>query len=137
MNDFAAEGLRTLMFAMKELDSSIDAASLKDKDEKTLASEMEKDLDLLGVTGLDDELQDNVASCIKDFKTANIKMWMLTGDKEETAKNIAVSCGFIDQKCNKPITIDGETQDSLNKQFTEGLKVVEADKVDASVQSNN
>ena len=103
------------MFAMKELDSSIDAAQLKDKDGKTLENEMEKEITLLGVTGLEDELQDNVAQCIKDFRTANIKMWMLTGDKEETATNIAVSCGIIDQKSNAPLKIDGEDKGALDK----------------------
>ena len=51
---------------------------------------------MLGVTGLEDTLQDDVAQCIKDFRTARIKTWMLTGDKGETAHNIAISCGLID-----------------------------------------
>ena len=45
-------------------------------------------------------------------------MWMLTGDKGETAKNIAISCGLIDEELNSPVTIDGVDKDTLTKQFT-------------------
>ena len=97
MNQHASKGLRTLMFAQKELDKNLDIAAMKDKDEEELAKEVENDIELLGVTGLEDLLQDNVAKCIKDFRTAQIKVWMLTGDKGETAKTIAISCGLIDK----------------------------------------
>ena len=40
-------------------------------------------------------LQDNVAKCIEDFRAAKMKVWMLTGDKGLTAKQIGVSCGLI------------------------------------------
>lgn len=89
MNEYSAQGLRTLIFGMKHLDPSVDY-----KNEDT--SEIEKDLEMLGVTGLEDLLQENVANCIKDFRRANIKVWMLTGDKGETAHNIAISCGLVD-----------------------------------------
>jgi magnesium-transporting ATPase (P-type) len=42
--------------------------------------ELDKDIELIGVTGLEDVLQDRVAECINDFKEAQIKVWMLTGD---------------------------------------------------------
>ena len=52
---------------------------------------------LLGVTGVEDLLQDNVSSCIQDFLQAEMKVWMLTGDKGETARQIGFSCGIIEQ----------------------------------------
>ena len=55
-------------------------------------SEMESGLTLLGATAVEDRLQDNVPEVIHDFQRAQIKVWMLTGDKFETAKNIAASC---------------------------------------------
>jgi len=58
--------------------------------------QIEKQYTLLGVSGVEDLLQDNVKSCIEDFKAANMKVWMLTGDKGETAENIGKSCGIID-----------------------------------------
>lgn len=42
--------------------------------------EFDRDIELIGVTGLEDVLQDRVAECIRDFKEAHIKVWMLTGD---------------------------------------------------------
>ena len=55
----------------------------------------ESSAQLLGATGLEDLLQDDVKSCIQDFKHAHIKVWMLTGDKGETAQNIGISTGII------------------------------------------
>lgn len=58
----------------------------------------EADLTLLGITGLEDLLQDDVKKCICEFREAKIKVWMLTGDKGETAETIGISCGLIDDK---------------------------------------
>ena len=47
--------------------------------------DIEKDFDILGVTAMEDLLQDRVKDCIQDFRDAGIKVWMLTGDKGDTA----------------------------------------------------
>ena len=47
---------------------------------------------ILGATALEGQLQDEVADCIKDVRKAGFKVWMLTGDKLETAENIGYSC---------------------------------------------
>ena len=60
------------------------------------AEEIERDLDLLGVTAIEDKLQEEVPETIRALKSAGIHVWMLTGDKEETALNIAYSCGLVD-----------------------------------------
>jgi magnesium-transporting ATPase (P-type) len=60
-----------------------------------LAEEIEKNLYLLGATAVEDKLQDQVPETIKDLIRANIKVWMLTGDKLETAENIAKACNLI------------------------------------------
>ena len=59
-------------------------------------SEMERDLVLVGSTAIEDRLQENVAEVIKFMRAAGIKVWVLTGDKKETAENIGVSCGLLD-----------------------------------------
>lgn len=51
-------------------------------------------MELLGVTGVEDKLQENVAVVIESLKNAGIQVWMLTGDKVETATCIAISAGF-------------------------------------------
>lgn len=113
MDEYAAEGLRTLMFAKKEIANVVDANSLKEGDESML----EEDLTLLGVTGLEDLLQDNAADCIRDFRAAKIKVWMLTGDKNETALNISISCGIIDEESQNIYTIQGVTLKAIEDEL--------------------
>jgi len=48
-------------------------------------------MELLGVTGVEDRLQDDVAVVIESLRNAGIQVWMLTGDKVETATCIAIS----------------------------------------------
>ncbi len=58
-------------------------------------NELEKGFYLIGATAVLDRLQDDVPETIRDLIRANIKVWMLTGDKMETAENIAISCKLI------------------------------------------
>ena len=58
-------------------------------------SKLESGLTLLGATAVEDKLQDRVPAVINDLQRADIKVWMLTGDKFETAENIAKSCKLI------------------------------------------
>ena len=110
---YAKEGLRILAVAYKKLTieemnkyqkefirASKSIYNKKEKIEK-LAKIVENDLIFLGVTAIEDELQDNVNETLKDFSDAGIKLWVLTGDKKDTAKSIAYSCGlFDDEKFN-------------------------------------
>ena len=102
LEDFAKVGLRTLAFAMKEL-SENDITSLIDVKDP---SPFETGLDLLGVTGIEDRLQDDVKECIIDFRQADCKVWMLTGDKGTTAKAVAISCGLIDESTQKVLKLE-------------------------------
>merc|ERR1711871_420264 len=63
----------------------------------TIAAELESGMQLLGITAIEDRLQDEVPECIAAFIKAGIVVWMLTGDKEETAVQIAGSCNLIHQ----------------------------------------
>jgi P-type E1-E2 ATPase len=62
------------------------------------ANQIERDLKILGVTAMEDLLQDSVKECISDFRDAGIKVWMLTGDKGDTAHQIAYSCGLYSRE---------------------------------------
>lgn len=64
---------------------------------------MEKDMVMVGITAIEDKLQDNVAETIRLLKRANISVWMLTGDKKETAISIGYSAGLIDVDSEKII----------------------------------
>ena len=53
-------------------------------------------MELIGSTGIEDKLQDDVNGTITFMKEAGIKLWVLTGDKIETAINIGISAGLIE-----------------------------------------
>ncbi|RDL39666.1 uncharacterized protein BP5553_04006 [Venustampulla echinocandica] len=103
INDFASEGLRTLLFGYRFLDEDeyrgwkktyLDATtSLVDRQNLIEgAGEMiEQNFDLAGATAIEDKLQKGVPETVDKLRRANIKIWMLTGDKRETAINIAHS----------------------------------------------
>jgi len=61
---------------------------------ESLVESLENDMELLGVTGVEDKLQEDVATTIETARQAGVKVWMLTGDKIETATCIAISAGF-------------------------------------------
>ena len=74
----------------------IKEARIRNKDrEDEHYSKLESGLTLLGATAVEDKLQEQVPEVIGDLQQANIKVWMLTGDKFETAENIARSCSLI------------------------------------------
>ncbi|KAF4433703.1 phospholipid-transporting ATPase DNF3 [Fusarium acutatum] len=103
LDDFATEGLRTLLFAQKFITEQEYQAWKKIWDEATTslsdrqqriedAGDMiEQSFDLVGATAIEDKLQKGVPETIERLRKANIKVWMLTGDKRETAINIAHS----------------------------------------------
>ena len=75
------------------------------------------------MTALEDVLQESVKECIEDFKRAKIKVWMLTGDKGETAHNIGITCGIIDpQEIN--MAIEGETTEALENDIVNVKKAM-------------
>lgn len=103
LDDFASEGLRTLLYAYRyvpEEDYSqwksmyLEATtSLVDRQERIEAAAelIEQGFELAGATAIEDKLQQGVPETIDKLRRASIKVWMLTGDKRETAINIAHS----------------------------------------------
>uniref|UniRef100_A0A803YRU0 Phospholipid-transporting ATPase n=1 Tax=Meleagris gallopavo TaxID=9103 RepID=A0A803YRU0_MELGA len=107
---YARDGLRTLCIAKKVL-SEDDfqkwanfrqeaEAAIDNRDELLMetAQHLETKLTLLGATGIEDRLQDGVPDTIAALREAGIQIWVLTGDKQETAVNIAYSCKLLDQR---------------------------------------
>ncbi|CAG2170707.1 unnamed protein product, partial [Oppiella nova] len=119
LNRFAGEGLRTLCLAKKELDSHYydqwkerlhtASTSMVDREEKVDAvyEEIEQNLVLIGATAIEDKLQDGVPQCIANLAAAGIKLWVLTGDKQETAINIGYSCQLLTDDMVDTFTIEG------------------------------
>lgn len=78
-----------------------------------LQNEIQKNLQIIGATAIEDKLQDKVKQTIEELKKSGIKVWMLTGDKKQTAISIGFSCGLISQTCEK-ITLDCEPEHAEN-----------------------
>ncbi|KIH92501.1 hypothetical protein SPBR_02177 [Sporothrix brasiliensis 5110] len=101
MDEFAAEGLRTLLFAHRVVSDAEYAAwktsylkaatSLDDRQARieAVAETIEQNLQLIGASAIEDKLQAGVPETMDTLRRANVKIWMLTGDKRETAINIA------------------------------------------------
>lgn len=121
LEKFGSEGLRTLCCAYKEIPikefeawfTQFDAArtSLQDREEKidAVAELIETDLILFGCTAIEDKLQDGVPKSIEIMANAGIKIWVLTGDKMETAINIGYACSLLTNEQRKFI-INSDTE---------------------------
>ena len=134
---FSVNGLRTLMIAYKEIPEDYyqkwneEYKKIKtnvnhtEEDLYKLYNEMEKNFKLIGSTAIEDELQDNVGEIINDIMITGIRVWMLTGDKLDTAKNIAISCKLFKEDMKIMEIKEHATVDGLKSQ----LKVMLNDNV--------
>ncbi|XP_051896651.1 phospholipid-transporting ATPase ID isoform X2 [Pristis pectinata] len=121
LSEFAGEGLRTLVLAYRDLDEAYfnkwqkmhyhASTALENRDEQlsALYEEIEQDLMLLGATAVEDKLQEGVSDTIANLTLANVKIWVLTGDKQETAVNIGYSCNMLTDDMNEIFIISGRT----------------------------
>uniref|UniRef100_A0AAQ6AIM0 Phospholipid-transporting ATPase n=1 Tax=Amphiprion ocellaris TaxID=80972 RepID=A0AAQ6AIM0_AMPOC len=129
LNEFAGEGLRTLALAYKDLDEEYfeqwkqrhheASTALDDRGGKLdqLYEEIEKDLLLLGATAIEDKLQDGVPQTIEQLSKADIKIWVLTGDKQETAENIGYSCNLLREEMNEVFIVSGNSHEDVKQEL--------------------
>ncbi|XP_022213426.2 phospholipid-transporting ATPase ID isoform X5 [Drosophila obscura] len=138
LNKFAGEGLRTLVLAERRLTEQYykewrtrqqEAALSMDSREERLNEiyeEIESDMQLVGVTAIEDKLQDGVPKAIANLQSAGIKIWVLTGDKQETAINIGYSCQLLSDELADVFIVDGNSVEEVEKQlrqFKESIKI--------------
>ena len=88
----------------------------REKKIEEVQDQIEQGLKLVGSTAIEDKLQDEVGETIGFIKDAGVKVWVLTGDKVETAINIAFSCNLITNTYNQ-IIIDGSNIDKVDKEI--------------------
>uniref|UniRef100_A0A674EY09 Phospholipid-transporting ATPase n=1 Tax=Salmo trutta TaxID=8032 RepID=A0A674EY09_SALTR len=127
--EFAGEGLRTLALAYKDLDENVleewmkkllYASTVIENREEGLADlyeEIETGLMLLGATAVEDKLQEGVPETIACLTLASIKIWVLTGDKLETAMNIGYSCNMLRDDMNEVFIISGHSAHALEPEL--------------------
>lgn len=122
LSDYSSQGLRTLVIAARDLhDAEFEewqeryeeaSTSLTERSTKLrqAAALVEHNLDLLGATAIEDKLQDGVPEAIESLRQAGIKVWVLTGDKQETAISIGLSCRLLTPNMHQ-IIINGTSED--------------------------
>ncbi|NWI17791.1 AT8B2 ATPase, partial [Crypturellus soui] len=121
LNEYAGEGLRTLLLAYRDLEEGYyvewserlrrarGAAEAREDRLARLYDEVERDMLLLGATAIEDKLQQGVPETIAVLTLANIKIWVLTGDKQETAVNIGYSCKMLTDDMTEVFVVTGHT----------------------------
>ncbi|KAL8466222.1 hypothetical protein ACS0TY_035365 [Phlomoides rotata] len=131
LNDYGEAGLRTLALAYKKLDEAEYAAwneeftnaktsfgSDREENLERVSDMMERELILVGATAVEDKLQKGVPQCIDKLAQAGLKIWVLTGDKMETAINIGFACSLLRQGMKQiciAINADTSAKDSEQK----------------------
>ena len=166
--NLAIKGLRTLVLTQKIIpQDEFDAwneeykealASMDNRKQRitNAISKLENNMDFLCVTGVEDLLQDDVAMTIDSLRHAGIKVWMLTGDKVETATCISISTGLkskeqkiftikyddlvdVDDKKNEEIKIEKlkELFNEYNKKIetTPHLFIIDGDSLDLALKN--
>ncbi|KAL1079544.1 hypothetical protein V6Z11_D10G229300 [Gossypium hirsutum] len=132
LHSYSSLGLRTLVVGMRELSTSefkqwhstfeaastalIGRASLLRK----VANNIENNLHILGASGIEDKLQQGVPEAIESLRTAGIKVWVLTGDKQETAISIGYSSKLLTSKMTQ-IIINSKSMESCRKSLEDAI----------------
>ena len=141
LGDFAAEGLRTLVLGVrflteKECESWMNtykeaATSIKNREEKLreAALEIERNLHIVGATAIEDKLQVGVPQTIATLGKAGIKLWVLTGDKRETAIEIGYSTHVLTPKMHLTEVADKGIDHVRTQCAMEFLRLVKAGKL--------
>ncbi|XP_029017518.1 phospholipid-transporting ATPase ID-like [Betta splendens] len=142
LNEFAGEGLRTLVLAYKDLEEEYftqwqrrhheASTTLDDREARLdqLYEEIETGLMLLGATAIEDKLQDGVPQTIEQLSKADIKIWVLTGDKQETAENIGYSCNLLREEMNDVFIISGNSPEDVREELRHARTSMKPDAAD-------
>lgn len=132
LHNYSSLGLRTLVVGMRELSGTdferwqaayekansalLGRASLL----RSVATSIENNLSLLGASGIEDKLQQGVPEAIEALRQAGIKVWVLTGDKQETAISIGYSCKLLTSQMTQ-IIINSNSKESCGKSLQEAM----------------
>lgn len=140
---YARDGLRTLCMARRYIsDSDYEEwleqhrhaeTALHDRERllHVSAHKLECNMELLGATGIEDRLQDGVPETIARLREGGLKVWVLTGDKQETAINVAYSCRLLDNNMQKVI-LNAKSKDECSDQIASWLALFQSEVVSIS-----
>lgn len=132
LHSYSSIGLRTLVVGMREL-STNDFQEWKISYEnastalygrgsllRAVASSIENDLQILGASGIEDKLQSGVPEAIQCLRQAGIKVWILTGDKQETAISIGYSCKLLTNEMTH-IVVNSNSKESCKRSLEDAI----------------
>jgi phospholipid-translocating P-type ATPase (flippase) len=140
LKQFAKEGLRVLVMARREISEKEFTAWFKRYEEARcargdrkkrlmeVAEEIERDMVVVGASAIEDKLQEGVPDAIFQIRQAGIKLWVLTGDKVETAMNIGYSARVLSHEMQILVLEKDDppaTQPDNLKKVTDFLNVVD------------
>ncbi|CAN6275550.1 unnamed protein product [Urochloa humidicola] len=130
-------GLRTLCLGWRDLEEDEykewsknfqeASCSLDNRESKVaeVCQSLERNLHILGVTAIEDRLQDGVPETIKLLRNAGINVWMLTGDKQNTAIQIGLLCNLITSEPNSQLlSISGKTEQDILRSLERALLIM-------------
>jgi len=138
LEEFAKCGLRTLCLGVATIPLAqyeewnkrwvVASTAITNREEQIdeVATSIETNLTLIGATAIEDKLQDQVPETIEKLLEANIHVWMLTGDKQETAINIAKSCRLHRENTDMFI-INSSSPEEAREEIQEQLKDLRKD----------
>lgn len=142
LNDFSVDGLRTLVFCYRDLSMEefnywhrrYQYASMsfnnREKKMSDVANEIEHGMTVLGCTGIEDQLQEGVPESIEYLRLAGFQIWVLTGDKTQTAVNIAYSAKVLQKGVTKEIKIRAKSRSECKRKLRRALEYVSERKDD-------
>uniref|UniRef100_A0A0D9UZM9 Phospholipid-transporting ATPase n=1 Tax=Leersia perrieri TaxID=77586 RepID=A0A0D9UZM9_9ORYZ len=132
LHKYSSLGLRTLVVGMRELslpefeewqlayENASTAVLGRGNLLRSVAANIENNIHILGATGIEDKLQDGVPEAIESLRQADIKVWILTGDKQETAISIGYSCKLLTNDMTQ-IVINSNSKESCKRSLEEAL----------------
>eukprot|EP00918_Siedleckia_nematoides_P042268 GHVU01092147.1.p1 GENE.GHVU01092147.1~~GHVU01092147.1.p1 ORF type:complete len:1101 (+),score=188.46 GHVU01092147.1:2234-5536(+) len=145
---FSCNGLRTLVFGYRVIPAEEysaycelcerarqeGVAKIQESLMKAASDIIEKSITLVGCTGIEDELQDDVGKTIRNLREAGVGLWVLTGDKKETAIAVGHSCGILNDETFNAV-IDATTHEELLEQLMKYTSFVAADELIRNAQA--
>uniref|UniRef100_A0ACD5VMV4 Uncharacterized protein n=2 Tax=Avena sativa TaxID=4498 RepID=A0ACD5VMV4_AVESA len=148
LHKYSSLGLRTLVVGMRELSqpefedwrSAYENASTavlgRGNLLRSVATSIECNIHILGATGIEDKLQDGVPEAVESLRQAGMKVWVLTGDKQETAISIGFSCKVLTNDMTQ-IVINNCSKESCKKSLEEAVATTKELRVASSVGTLN
>ncbi|KRX02568.1 P-type ATPase, cytoplasmic domain N [Pseudocohnilembus persalinus] len=144
LREFSILGLRTLLMGVKVLSeqeyrqfeqkyNNLGNQENRAAQQAKMQDEIEQNFTLIGASAVEDKLQKDVPQTIYDLIRADIKVWMLTGDKLETAENIGKSCKLVQDDMVK-FLINCENQEELDKQLNDCFDAIKQEQIINQIQ---